>query len=173
MSEIFYFDSLKKKFLSHFNEDSTITVNAVLFSDHDDNSLTNAVSDLHLSRLINAGGLYFHALLGTLSYLLGRKLKKKWASALALGLSSFYLLAAFPRFSLIRLTFVYIFKWINEHVLKKRFSYLEILSLSAIFFLLIKVLLGGGGGRDEIASGSGRDASKVDDAIKVVKELVK
>ena len=36
-----------------------------------------------------------------------------------------------------------------------------------------QVLLGGGGGRDEIASGSGRDASKVDDAIKVVKELVK
>ena len=36
-----------------------------------------------------------------------------------------------------------------------------------------QVLLGGGGGRDEIASGSGRDASKVDDAIKVIKELVK
>ena len=134
---IFRFHSLKKKFLSHFNEDTRISVNAILFSDHDDNSLTNAVSDLHLSRLINAGGLYFHALLGTLSYLLGRKLKKKWASALALGLSSFYLLAAFPRFSLIRLTFIYIFKWVNEHVLKKRFTYLEILSLSAMFFLLM------------------------------------
>ena len=43
--------------------------------------------------------------------------------------------------------------------------------------LLVKnaanVLLGGGGGRDEIASGSGRDASKVNDAIKAIKELVK
>ena len=36
-----------------------------------------------------------------------------------------------------------------------------------------KILLGGGGGRDEMASGSGRDASKVDDAIKAIKELVK
>ena len=134
---IFRFHSLKKKFLSHFNEDTRISVNAIMFSDHDDNSLTNAISDLHLSRLINAGGLYFHALIGVLSYLLERKLKKKWASVIALGSSSFYLLAAFPRFALIRLTFVYIFKWINEHVLKKRFSYLEILSLSAIFFLLM------------------------------------
>ena len=134
---IFRFHSLKKKFLSHFNEETRISVNAVLFSDHDDNSLTNAVSDLHLSRLINAGGFYFHALIGTISYLLERKIKKKWSSLIALGLSSFYLLASFPRFSLMRLTFVYIFKWINDYPLKKRFTYLEILSLSAIFFLLM------------------------------------
>ena len=36
-----------------------------------------------------------------------------------------------------------------------------------------QVLLGGGGGRDEIASGSGRDASKVNDAIEAIKGLVK
>ena len=36
-----------------------------------------------------------------------------------------------------------------------------------------QILLGGGGGRDEMASGSGRDASKVSDAIKLVKELIK
>ena len=134
---IFRFHSLKKKFLSRFDEDTKTSVNAILFSDHDDNSLTNAVSDLHLSRLINAGGFYFHALVGTISFLLERKIKKKWSSLLTLGLSSFYLLAAFPRFSLVRLTFVYVFKWINEHILKKRFSYLEVLSLSAVFFLLM------------------------------------
>ena len=43
--------------------------------------------------------------------------------------------------------------------------------------LLVKsaaqVLLGGGGGRDEIASGSGRDANKINEAIKAIKELVK
>ncbi len=36
-----------------------------------------------------------------------------------------------------------------------------------------QVLLGGGGGRDELASGSGRDASKIDEAIKAVKDLIK
>ena len=34
-------------------------------------------------------------------------------------------------------------------------------------------LLGGGGGRDEMASGSGRDVSKLDEAINAVKELIK
>ena len=34
-------------------------------------------------------------------------------------------------------------------------------------------LLGGGGGRDEMASGSGRDISKLDEAINAVKELIK
>ena len=134
---IFRFHSLKKKFLSHFDEDARVTVNALLFSDHDDNSLTNAVSDLHLSRLINAGGLYFHAFIGTLNYFIGLKMKKKWAELVSLGLFSFYLCVAFPRFSLIRLTFVYLFKWVNEHLLNKRFSYLELLSISGIFFLLI------------------------------------
>ena len=134
---IFRFHSLKKKFLSHFDNDTSISVNAILFSDHDDNSLTSSISDLHLARLINAGGLYFHALLGTLNYFIGLKLKKKWTQLVSLGLISFYLLAAFPRFSLIRLTFIYLFKWFNENLLKKRFNYLEVLSISGLFFLLI------------------------------------
>ena len=39
--------------------------------------------------------------------------------------------------------------------------------------LAASTLLGGGGGRDEMASGSGRDASKLNDAIRAVKDLIK
>ena len=39
--------------------------------------------------------------------------------------------------------------------------------------LAASTLLGGGGGRDEMASGSGKDASKIDDAMKAVKDLIK
>ena len=39
--------------------------------------------------------------------------------------------------------------------------------------LAASTLLGGGGGRDEIASGSGRDASKINEAMKAVKDLIK
>ena len=39
--------------------------------------------------------------------------------------------------------------------------------------LAASTLLGGGGGRDEMASGSGRDISKLDDALKAVKDLFK
>ena len=43
----------------------------------------------------------------------------------------------------------------------------------ALVKAMAQVLLGGGGGRDELASGSGRDASKVEAAIQLVKEMVK
>ena len=39
--------------------------------------------------------------------------------------------------------------------------------------LAASTLLGGGGGRDEMASGSGRDASKINEAMKAVKDLIK
>ncbi len=133
----FKFRALKKKFIAKFDSEAGITVNSILFSDHDDNSLTSVITDLHLSRLINTGGLYFHALISALNYFFTRRIKKKWGELISLGICSFYLLATFPRFSLIRLTFIYIFKWVNEHILKKRFTYLEIISLSGIFFLLI------------------------------------
>ena len=128
--------SFKRYFLNKFDENTRISVNSILFSDHDDNELTSAVSSLHLSRLINAGGLYFNALIGLLVYLFEKKLKTKWSKAAALGVSSFYLLLTFPRFSIIRLTVFYIARWINEYVLKKKISYLNLVSIIGIMFLL-------------------------------------
>ena len=130
-------NSFKRWFLSKFDENTAISVNSILFSDHDDNELTSAVSSLHLSRLINAGGLYFNALIGVISYFLEKKLKTKWSKLLALGLSSFYLVMTFPRFTIIRLVTMFIAKWINEYILKKKFTYLEIISFLGIGFLSI------------------------------------
>ena len=127
--------SFKRWFLNKFDENTRISVNSILFSDHDDNELTNAVSSLHLSRLINAGGLYFNALIGAFVYLFEKKLKTKWSKLAALGVSSFYLILTFPRFSIIRLTVFYIAKWINEYVLKKKVSYLDLTSIIGIIFL--------------------------------------
>ncbi len=130
-------NSFKRWFLNKFDESARISVNAILFSDHDDNELVNSVTSLHLSRLINAGGLYFSAFISVLIYLLEKKLKTKWSKLSGLGIMSFYLVLTFPRFSIIRLTILYITKWINEYVLKKRFNYLELISIIGLFFLLI------------------------------------
>lgn len=133
----FRLKSFKGWFLSKFDEKTRVSVNSILFSDHDDNELTSAVSSLHLSRLINAGGLYFNALIGVLSYFLEKKIKTKWSKLIALGISSFYLVMCFPRFSIIRLTVFFLVKWINEYPLKKKFTYLEVISIIGIVFLLI------------------------------------
>ncbi len=129
--------SFRNWFLHKFNDDTRISINSILFSDHDDNELTSSISALHLSRLINAGGLYFNALIGGLVFLLEKKLKTKWAKAGALGVASFYLVLTFPRFSVIRLTVLYIAKWINEYLLKKKFSYLDLISIVGISFLIV------------------------------------
>ena len=124
-------------FLNKFDEKTRISVKSILFSDHDDNELTNSISSMHLGRLINASGLYFNALLGLLTGLFERKMKTKWSKLLALGFSSFYLILTFPKFSIIRLTTFYAAKWINEYLLNKRFSYLEIIAIIGISFLLL------------------------------------
>ena len=129
--------SFRTWFLSKFDEKARISLNSILFSEHDDNELTNAVSSLHLSRLINAGGLYFNALTGILIYFLEKKLHTKWSKLIALGISSFYLILCFPRFSIVRLTVFYLAKWINEYLLKKKFSYLELISIIGMSFLFI------------------------------------
>ena len=123
-------------FLNKFDENTKISLNSILFSDHDDNDLTNAISSMHLSRLINAGGLYFNALMGAFIFLFEKKLKTKWSKLAALGVSEFYLILTFPRFSIIRLTVFYIAKWINEYVLKKKLPYLDLISIIGIIFLL-------------------------------------
>ena len=128
--------SFRRWFLLKFDENTRISVNSILFSDHDDNELIYATSSLHLNRLINAGGLYFNALMGALIYLFEKRLNTKWSKLSALAISSFYLILTFPRFSIIRLTVFFIGKWINEYLLKKRFSYLELISIIGIGFLL-------------------------------------
>ena len=129
--------SFRRYFLNKFDENTRVSVNSILFSDHDDNELISGMNSLHLSRLINAGGLYFNALLGVLIYLFEKKFKTKWSKLLALSTSSFYLILTFPRFSIIRLTVLFIAKWINEYVLNRKLSYLNLLSLVGISFLLI------------------------------------
>ena len=129
--------SFRNYFLNKFDESAKISLGSILFSDRDENELTNIVSSLHLSRLISASGLYFNALISVFVFILEKKLNNKWAKLIALGASSFYIILTFPRFSIIRLTVIYLFKWINEHILKKRFSYLEVISISGIIFLIL------------------------------------
>lgn len=133
--------AFKNYFLDKFSSETRGSVSSILFSDHEDNDLTNFMSNMHLTRLISAGGLYFNAIIGILIYLLSFKMKNKWTRAISFGLLFFYLVISFPRFSLLRLSIIFIFKWVNEHILKKRFEYLEILSLTGLFFLLVNKYL--------------------------------
>ena len=129
--------SFRNYFLNKFDESTKVSIGALLFSDHDDNELSTSINSLHLYRLFSAGGLFFHAFISIFTYLLSIKIKNKWAKLIPFIFLSFYIVISFYRFSLIRLSFIYLFKWINEYVFKKKISYINILSISALFFLMI------------------------------------
>lgn len=128
--------SFKNYFLNKFDESAMVSVGSILFSEHDDNQLVNDISSMHLSRLINAGGLYINALFSLLMYFLEKKIKTKYSKLITFGISSFYIILNLGRFSILRISFLYIFKWINDYLLNKKFKYLELIAISGIIFLI-------------------------------------
>ena len=131
----------KKIFLSRFNEDTGSLVSSILFSTSEENELTNSIRDLHLGKFLVANGTYIYLYISLLSFLFSKLVNKKWAELCSFGVLNLYLIFVFPKFAIIRICFLYLFRWINKYLLNKRFKYIEILSISGLFFLLINPYL--------------------------------
>ena len=129
---------LRKLFLSRFDDRSRSLIASILFSDHSfDSRALDLANSLHLTRLVSASGLYVYFFLSFIEFFLSYRLKEKHAKIFSLIILSPYLIFTFPRFSVIKICFVYLFRIINKFVLKKKLSNIGLLSLSGIFFLLI------------------------------------
>lgn len=134
----FKFNIIKKDFLNHFSNESASLVGAILFSKSSQSELSNLVKELHLVRLISTSGIYlsfFYALISTLLSLLTKK--KKIVDLIATICFVPHLLFSFPKFVVIKFVSLKAFKWINDYILKKKFSYLNILATSGILFLFL------------------------------------
>ena len=125
----------KRNFLSGFKGDTKSLISSILFSMNDDSSIDTSIRSLHLGKFISANGTYIYLFLGFLSYIFSLFLPKKWADIGSLAIVNIYLIFVFPRFSAIRIFFLFIFRWINKHILKGKFDYLAITGISGIFFL--------------------------------------
>lgn len=131
-------NSFKKEYLSHFSINSKALIGSFLFSMGSDIEVYDDMKALHLNRLLSASGFYLAVLYTVLSFLLSRFIKKeKILDAILLVLFIPILILAFPRFVVIKFVFLKLLRWINNHLLKKKFSYLELISFSGIFFLII------------------------------------
>ena len=113
----------RENFLSHFDEDTRGVVSSVLFSQQLDSETVGIIKDLHLSRLISASGLYVYAFLAGLEFVLKLKIKEKWAKLISLGILSVYFVFTFPRFSILKILLISLLRWINNHPLKRKFTY--------------------------------------------------
>ena len=128
----------KKIYLAKFNENSQGLINALLFNEKDySNSAITTFAELNLIYLISISGIYLHSLFKGTTYVFGLFSSKKVAELVPILLFSPLALFSFPRISILRVFLLSSLRYINEHFLKKRFSYLTLLSGLSLFFLII------------------------------------
>lgn len=126
----------RNKALSHFTSEERAIVGSILFSDGEESATSNRIANLHLSRFLSASGLYVGLFALILNYLLGLFLQDKHAELITITLLAIYMVFTIPKFSVIRVVFLLLLKWINKHPLKRKFTYLEVISLAGILCLL-------------------------------------
>ena len=130
--------SWRKDFLKKFDKDAAAMIGAILFSDNSyDSQVINDAQSLHLIRLISTSGVYIYFFLGTIEKLLSYRLKDKHARIISLIILFPYLIFTFPKFSVIKIIVLYIFRFLNNYVFKKKLSYLQLISLTGILFVFI------------------------------------
>lgn len=127
----------REKFLSHFSSDSQSLIRSLLFSENDGSEDLTNIESLHLSRLANASGIFIYAYLHFFSFILSYFIKNKKVKITSIFALLPYAIFTFPRFTVIRIIVLEVFKYINEVFLKKKFSYKTIVGIAGLFFLLI------------------------------------
>lgn len=126
----------REKALSHFNNEERSIVGAILFSDGGESATSESLTNLHLGRFLSASGLYISLFALGLNYLLKLFLKDKYAEIITISILAIYLVFTIPKFSVFRVVFLLLLKWINKHPLKKKFTYLEVVSFGGLICLL-------------------------------------
>ena len=130
--------SLKEKFLNKFDNSAKVLINAILFNekDYSDGTLDPFIN-LNLIYLVSLTGIYINILFVITTYIFGLFTSKKVSQAIPIALFSPLLFLSFPRVSILRIFLIKTLKYLNDHFLNKRFSYLTLLSSLALFFVII------------------------------------
>ena len=128
----------KKDTLEKFDDNTRGLVSSILFAYGGEGETTEVGNSIHLMRLISASGVYLYFFYKLIKKLLSLFIKKeKIVDLLTIILLSPYLIITFPRFVVVKFFTLRTLMYINEHALKKRFTYLDVLSFTGIVFLLI------------------------------------
>lgn len=134
---------LKEKFLSFFDDRTSSLIDAMLFSHSDySSSIIENASILNVIFLFSMSGIYLSFLLnGVAKVIFYITQKKILGDIFSLVVFLPILIFIFPKISMIRVTYVYILKLINEHVFKKKFTSLHINSLAMISLMMVDYTL--------------------------------
>ena len=127
----------REKVLKQFNEEERSIVGSILFSNGEESDLTDDIKELHLARFLSASGIYVSVFASVLTFLFALFLKDKYAELVAIIVLGLYTIFTFPRFSVLKIFLLLLIRWINKYPLKKKFTYLTLVSSLGIFSLLM------------------------------------
>ena len=130
---------LKKNFLSKFDSNTATLVSAFLFNDKDYSSdLVKIADENSLLFLFSLSGTYLHILFAIANYLLFLKFSKKTSHILTFVLFLPLAFFSFTKIGTIRVFGLYLLKFMNEFLFKKKkFIHIELVSILALIFLSI------------------------------------
>lgn len=130
--------SRKEGFLSKFSDNARDLVDAILFNekDYSNNTIKN-LGSMSLIYLLSVSGIYIHIIFKIITYIFALYTSDKVAQLVPILLFSPLLIFSFPKIGLLRVFIVAILQYINVHFLKKKFTYLTLLSAVALFFVII------------------------------------
>ena len=130
---------LKKRFLSKFDENTATLVSAFLFNDKDYSSeLIQTINRNSLMYLFTLSGTYLHLLFVITNYLLLLRFSKKKSRILTFAIFLPFAFSSFTKIGTLRVFGLYLLKFLNDFAFKKRkFVHIELVSILALFFLII------------------------------------
>jgi len=129
----------KADFLANFDEGTSDLIDALLFSRKNYDSPTIVAADsLNLIFLFAMSGIYLRTMMAMVEYLLRLRLSDKVSRIITFLFFAPFFLISIERVAANRVAVCYSARIINDRFLKKRkHSYLTILSIVALFFLLV------------------------------------
>ena len=128
----------KTQFLSRFDENAASLIGAFLFNDKDYTSspIKNAES-IGLLYLLSLSGVYLNILFSVLTYLLALKLSRKTSQILPFLILLPFAFFSFTKIGTLRVYLMYFLRYLNEYKFKKKRSHIELVSILALFFIII------------------------------------
>ena len=129
----------KKRFLSKFDKDTATLISAFLFNDKDYSSdIISTINHSNLVYLFSLSGTYLHILFAISNYLLMLRFSKKHSVILTFVIFLPFAFFSFTKIGTLRVYGLYLLKFLNDFVFKKRkFAHIELVSILALIFLTI------------------------------------
>ena len=129
----------KIRFLSKFDKDTSTLISAFLFNDKDHSSdVIGTIDRNNLVYLFSLSGTYLHILFAISNYLLLLRFSKKKSQIITFVIFLPLAIFSFTKIGTLRVFGLYLLKFLNDFVFKKRkFAHIELVSILALFFLII------------------------------------